>query len=400
VCAVEQHQTGKFKEAEKSYRRLLEDGFQPAKIKNLLGTLSFQTGRPDEAIELFEDSLRLDPNDEDTYFNFGLVLDKSCETTRAVEVFNQGLKRFPGSLRFHKQLGWLNILVKRFDEAIEHCTIVVQEEPLAYRYYANLVTAHWERGENARAIEFGKRALSVKDRVCTDGYRAPVGLDVCYSVKPLQVSRPRISSRVISFSLWGDQRTYTQGAVINAELARELYPKWVCRFYCAKSVPESVRTKLQESGAQVYLMPESVGGYEGAIWRFFVADDTEVERYVCRDCDSRLNEQEKAAVCEWIESGKSFHIMRDAIVHCDLMLAGLWGGIQGKLPPVQALFKRSFSGGDGRFADQDFLAQNVWPLIKDDALVHDTYYQYGGGKPFPPDSMLERPQHVGAGFRL
>jgi len=32
--------------------------------------------------------------------------------------------------------------------------------------------------------------------------------------------------KIISFSLWGDNPVYTQGAIRNAELAKEIYPDW------------------------------------------------------------------------------------------------------------------------------------------------------------------------------
>jgi hypothetical protein len=50
-------------------------------------------------------------------------------------------------------------------------------------------------------------------------------------------------------------------------------------------------------------------------WRFLVAADTDVERYVVRDIDSRLSLREQAAVDEWIESQKKSHVMRDHSSH-------------------------------------------------------------------------------------
>ena len=46
-----------------------------------------------------------------------------------------------------------------------------------------------------------------------------------------------------------------------------------------------------------------------------MADDPSVARFLIRDADSRLNLRENAAVHEWIESGYSFHIMRDHTAH-------------------------------------------------------------------------------------
>ena len=36
--------------------------------------------------------------------------------------------------------------------------------------------------------------------------------------------------KIIAFSLWGDQPKYTVGAIKNADLAKEIYPDWTCRF--------------------------------------------------------------------------------------------------------------------------------------------------------------------------
>ena len=38
-------------------------------------------------------------------------------------------------------------------------------------------------------------------------------------------------TKIISFSLWGDKPQYVVGAIKNAELAKEIFPEWKCRFY-------------------------------------------------------------------------------------------------------------------------------------------------------------------------
>jgi hypothetical protein len=44
------------------------------------------------------------------------------------------------------------------------------------------------------------------------------------------------------------------------------------------------------------------GGIAGMFWRFLVAEDDAVDRYIVRDSDSRLNAREAAAVAEWMAS--------------------------------------------------------------------------------------------------
>ena len=52
--------------------------------------------------------------------------------------------------------------------------------------------------------------------------------------------------KVISFSLWGNDRKYTIGAIENAKLAKEHYPGWTCRYYIGKSVPEDITEQLKK----------------------------------------------------------------------------------------------------------------------------------------------------------
>lgn len=59
---------------------------------------------------------------------------------------------------------------------------------------------------------------------------------------------------------------------------------------------------------------------QGMFWRWLVAEDPDVERFLIRDVDSRLNEREARAVDEWILSGKAYHIMRGQLVLCLLMV--------------------------------------------------------------------------------
>ena len=48
--------------------------------------------------------------------------------------------------------------------------------------------------------------------------------------------------------------------------------------------------------------------------------------FFSRDLDSRINDRELAAVNEWLDSEKPFHIIRDHIDHGHVpILAGLWG---------------------------------------------------------------------------
>lgn len=203
--------------------------------------------------------------------------------------------------------------------------------------------------------------------------------------------------RIISFSLWGSAPLYTRGALENVRLAAEFYPGWTCRIHHDDSVPASVLEDLAGAGAELVSMEPGSGPTHGLFWRFLVSDDPTVSHFLCRDADSRLNSRERAAVDAWIASGLPFHVMRDHIMHTDLMLAGMWGGRAGVLPPIAPLLRAATPSGDGRLRDQRFLARHIWPLIEDRCLVHDSAHP-GHGLPFPDVAIDARFAftHVGA----
>jgi hypothetical protein len=101
---------------------------------------------------------------------------------------------------------------------------------------------------------------------------------------------------IIAFSLFGANRKYLDGAIRNTVVAAALYPEWTCRFYIDDSVPESVRRILARERAQLRTVNGLPSARLGTFWRFLVADDEEVDRYLIRDCDSCLCLRERVAV--------------------------------------------------------------------------------------------------------
>ena len=186
-------------------------------------------------------------------------------------------------------------------------------------------------------------------------------------------------TKIISFSLWGNNRKYTKGAVRNAELAEEIYPGWKCRFYTSTDVSDDIIRELQ-THSHVEIVPMGEPGWNGMFWRFLAADSDDT--MISRDTDSRLNHREKSAVDEWLNSDKDFHIMRDHPYHATEILGGMWGVRNGLLKGISKMITDYDRGElDGKYQiDQNFLRHVVYPLVKHKALVHDEFFE---GKPFP-----------------
>lgn len=185
--------------------------------------------------------------------------------------------------------------------------------------------------------------------------------------------------KVICFSLWGDNPKYTIGAVKNADLSLDIYPEWICRYYVGKSTPSNIIEELKRrSNTEISIMHEE-GNWESTFWRFYAASDPSVDIMISRDADSRLDKREKEAVDEWLNSDKDFHIMRDHPEHGVPILAGMWGARNKVVFNLYDL-AQDYIKGDYYQVDQNFLREKIYPLIKENNVTHDEFFDQ---KPFP-----------------
>ena len=180
-------------------------------------------------------------------------------------------------------------------------------------------------------------------------------------------------NKVISFSLWGDNPKYTVGAVRNAELAQEIYPGWNCYFFMGNSVPKDIETQLLSIPNVTIFYKDVPGDWRGMFWRFETSYDLQVDISIFRDTDSRLSYREKYAVDEWLDSDKTFHIMRDHPYHRFPILGGMWGYRNNNIYPMRELLQ-GFDKQNKYGTDYEFFITKLYPLIGDDKIVHDPFF--------------------------
>jgi hypothetical protein len=204
--------------------------------------------------------------------------------------------------------------------------------------------------------------------------------------------------RVISFGLYGRNPKYTQGAIRNAELAAKYFPGWECRFYVTSDVPADVFAELTKLEADIKHIPDGLGYVAGMFWRFLVASDPSVDRFLIRDSDSRLNARDAIAVQEWILSHRKVHIERDHVNHCLPMNGGMWGGTKNAIPNMEQLINE-WDNRDEYGADLNFLEQIIYPLVEPISFQHDAYCcdRYPASHPYPSKRYANY-QHIGQVF--
>ena len=329
--------------------------------------------RPQSALKmLFE---RLNGADESPdlalQLAYYLFLDGAYAPARGI--LEKAEERFPDHLQILLNLAVLQSRTDGHAKARATLERYIELGGTETNAYDGLCVACHKLGDDENAKRWGERAIEEKSRIAA---RAGNGFEL---------SEPRRDGRkIISFSLWGEHPRYLRGALHNAIRAGFVYPGFKCRFYVDNSVPKDLLDALEGTGAELAVDDGEPSNRRRLTRRFLVADDPEVGRYLVRDCDSLVNAREAAAVSVWADSGKPFHVMRDWWTHSDPILAGMWGGLGGGLPPIGPMIDayRSKEVETSNW-DQWFLRDRIWPSIRGSTLVHDRIFVTEGSKPFP-----------------
>lgn len=316
----------------------------------------------------------------------------------AFKVVERGLRLVPAHPTLWRDAAACMIHLRNWEQALRCASRAYELEPENYQALDSLAHASGMLGDLAAASRYGRRALELRDSEFQLP-RTPWRVAAPPPFEPLARGR-----NVISFSLFGGDPKYCETAIANAQAQRSVYPEWTTRFYLDQSVPHHVVDRLLSLGAEIHYVRGEQAQWPGPMWRFLAYDDPDVDRVMFRDADSIIGPREASATQEWVESGKSFHIIRDFCSHTELILAGLWSVSRGALPPMHEMIRDFVSRGvkSRHFADQYFLREYVWPLARNQALQHDSVFGFGLFKPIPaaPDP---KGHHIGclaaAGFK-
>jgi hypothetical protein len=211
-----------------------------------------------------------------------------------------------------------------------------------------------------------------------------------------KTAAPRVSG-LIAFGLWGKDPLYLRGAVHNIRCAAEHYPTYRVRIYTDDPAAldaavaavvggriDSIQALAAAAGVptEIVAMPANVG-IRGMFWRFLAASDLYADPILFRDCDSRLNPREAAAVAHWLATGHRFHVMHDHPEHAGWpMLGGMWG-VRGGVIADMELRIAAWGVWREKLDDMRFLAAQVWPEARRDLCHHSSLAQAAAAEKFP-----------------
>ncbi len=354
----------------------------------------FQAGELGNAIskQMAAVNGNLDHKDIQDYKFMALYLFAANKFDDTLAVVKGAIEIWPDDLDLIKHLGVCYSRTLQDEKATEWYEKAYALDPDDTNTNDGMAQTYGYLKNREKMLKHGLHSLDLKDKIAAKTKPA-----VDLSKVPIPPFDPHSPEKnVIAFSLWGKVERYLEGAVRNAEVARHIYPEWRCRFYLDDTVSKAIIARLMAAGADVIKMPKQDSLFEGLFWRFLVANDGSVDRYLIRDADSVLNVRERAAVMEWVSSDKHFHMMRDAHTHTDPILAGMWGGVKGAAPLLDKLLAKYLkSATKTQTIDQQFLFHHLWPIVRGSVMQHDSIYGWHKALPFPEGATLKGKQTVG-----
>jgi hypothetical protein len=166
------------------------------------------------------------------------------------------------------------------------------------------------------------------------------------------------------------------GLIENLKIIKNDLPEFFVYLSIGNDVPKEV-ISLCEEFENVKINRVNDKGPILMAHRFFPIDDNDVEIMFSRDIDSRINYRDIWTMNEFIKSDKKFHTVRDHFWHKNLIMGGIFGIKKQNFKMRDVFYEWRTNIAMIQYgSDELFLKQIIYPLIKDDVLIHSNINGY------------------------
>jgi tetratricopeptide (TPR) repeat protein/4-amino-4-deoxy-L-arabinose transferase-like glycosyltransferase len=155
-------QIGKFQEAIEQYEQALRIKPDYAEAHRNLGIALSQIGKFQEAIGQYEQALRINPDFAKAHNNLGVALSRIGKTQEAIGQYEQALRIEPDFAEAHHNLGIAFVQMGKIEEAIAHDEQALRINPDLPDAHVNLGMALAKLGKPDDAIRHYQEALRLR----------------------------------------------------------------------------------------------------------------------------------------------------------------------------------------------------------------------------------------------
>lgn len=159
--ALEYHQKGRLRAADRLYRAVLATDHQHFETLLYLGVLRLQQGNADEAARLIGEALAQNPHCAEAHANLGSALQALERYGAAIECYERALALNPGLVEANYGLATVLQTLRRYGDAIKWYEVALTIKPRYAEVTYGLATAHHALLQYDEAIKRYEAALAI-----------------------------------------------------------------------------------------------------------------------------------------------------------------------------------------------------------------------------------------------
>ena len=184
-------------------------------------------------------------------------------------------------------------------------------------------------------------------------------------------------------------KTYRVGIEENVKLCAKFYPDFTPLVFISEDLIE-LQEKLEALGAKTVIKNSQPAGWIPMHWRCIPLIEGNFNTCLFRDADSRISIREKNLVKKFLSSSFNFHSIRDNLHHTKKIMGGMWGAKKTS-PEIARVISKCFEQNPVYGFDERVFENDLWDLIKDDCLVHDSSIDSSDFIENPDKSFIGQP---------
>jgi len=160
--AVQHHQAGRLREAERIYQKILQSDPNNPHALHLLGVLASQVGQIDTAVDFMRRAIAQNPTAAQYQCNLGAALVTAGRNEEAIEVYQRALVLQPDLPDAYANLGVAQMRLGQFANAVASLQTALKARPDDLKILDSLGSALSQAGQQEEAVEILRRAMKLR----------------------------------------------------------------------------------------------------------------------------------------------------------------------------------------------------------------------------------------------
>ncbi len=162
TLAQQHHAAGALEKAQALYLRVLQAQPEHADALHMLGVLTFQVGRGEDAVNLIIRAIKLNESFPRAHFNLAHIQASLGQTQEAVRCYQRTIELMPNYPEAHCNLGKELRKLGRIEEAVSHYQAAIRIDPGYSEAHNNLGNARKLQGRLADAVNHYQDAIELQ----------------------------------------------------------------------------------------------------------------------------------------------------------------------------------------------------------------------------------------------